>query len=389
MKNIASIRQMLTLADEICARLTEVNPSYSFMLACRMSHNVLTQISNRVYGLLMSDGGVDYEVELQDDSDVLHLIINGQSFYVYLEDFIDRSSLMLSDVVLPDIATIDAVDLVDIFPPNEHHAYSVYVLKTDLYDLQPAMKIDSSDAYGQIFTSLTNNTVTFVFLPEKTNENKRVRNKRPSRISEAEISNSRLETLSNNLLDYQSTREIRRRSTSKSDINYLENKITNYLSKINRFVDEFGLDFLKKRLKETYETEIYSTLLDEATEYLKESRVNENLNTDVSWGGLDFASLPDEDRHAMIEASKEIYRDIQLQNPVLFEADTRYLGNLIGAALAALYQYVTGTIDIYQDSRHRGRIHFEQPDNYVIEITDNSRTYEYVVPAHITRQIRG
>jgi hypothetical protein len=400
MKNIASIRQALALASEIYNRAIVIDPTFMFSDAYGISHSTFIQLSNRVYGMQMKTAsGVDFMVRLQTEYedgrevvyDALNITVGGQELVFILDKLIDKSQIAMSDVAMPDITTVNATGIMTtITVSSVSPVQNVYVLETELYDLQPAILIDESTEFGQIFVSLENPSSNFVYLRStQLNENRRVRNKRQTRVTENEISNSRLETLSTNLLDYQSTREIRRKSTSKSDINYLENKITNYLSKINRFVDEFGLDFLKKRLKETYETEIYSTLLDEATEYLKESRINENLNTDVSWGGLDFVALPDEDRHALVEASKEIYRDIQLQNPVLFKADTRYLSNLVGAALAAIYQGIKDETEVYQDSRHSGRIYVDYSGNYVIEIVDNSKTYEYVVPAHITRQIRG
>lgn len=400
MKNIASIRQALALTSEIYNRAIIADPTFMFSDAYGISHSTFIQLSNRVYGMQMTTAsGVNFTVRLQTEYedgrevvyDALNITVGGQELVFILDRIVDKSQIAMSDIAMPDVTTVNATGIMTTITVSSiNPIQNVYVLETELYDLQPAILIDESTEFGQIFVSLENLSSNLVYLQSaRLDENRRARNKRLSRISEAEISNSRLETLSTNLLDYQSTREIRRKSTSKSDINYLENKITNYLSKINRFVDEFGLDFLKKRLKETYETEIYSTLLDEATEYLKESRINENLNTDVSWGGLDFAALPDEDRHILVEASKEIYRDMQLQNPVLFEADTRYLSNLVGAALAIIYQGIKDETEVYQDSRHRGRIYVDYSGNYVIEIVDNSKTYEYVVPAHVTRQILG
>lgn len=287
MKNIASIRQALALASEIYNRAILVDPTFMFSDAYGITHSTFIQLSNRVYGMQMTTAsGVDFMVRLQTEYedgreviyDALNITVGGQELMFILDRIIDKSQIAMSDVAMPDVTTVNATGIMTtITVSSVNPVQNVYVLETELYDLQPAILIDESTEFGQIFVSLENLSSNLVYLRSaRLDESRRARNKRPSRISEAEISNSRLETLSTNLLDYQSTREIRRKSTSKSDINYLENKITNYLSKINRFVDEFGLDFLKKRLKETYETEIYSTLLDEATEYLKESRINEN-----------------------------------------------------------------------------------------------------------------
>lgn len=287
MKNIASIRQALALASEIYNRAIVIDPTFMFSDAYGISHSTFIQLSNRVYGMQMTTvSGVDFMVRLQTEYedghevvyDALNMTVGGQELMFILDRLIDKSQIAMSDIAMPDITTVNATDIMTtITVSSVNPVQNVYVLETELYDLQPAILIDESTEFGQIFVSLENPSSNLVFLRARMNESRRVRGKHQTRVTENEISNSRLETLSTNLLDYQSTREIRRRSTSKSDINYLENKITNYLSKINRFVDEFGLDFLKKRLKETYETEIYSTLLDEATEYLKESRINENL----------------------------------------------------------------------------------------------------------------
>lgn len=287
MKNIASIRQALALTSEIYNRAIVIDPTFMFSDAYGISHSTFIQLSNRVYGIQMTTAsGVDFTVRLQTEYedgrevvyDALNITVGGQELMFILDKIIDKSQIAMSDIAMPDVTTVNATGIMTtITVSSVNPVQNVYVLETELYDLQPAILIDESTEFGQIFVSLENPSSNLVYLRARMNENRRFRNKRQTRVTENEISNSRLETLSTNLLDYQSTREIRRKSTSKSDINYLENKITNYLSKINRFVDEFGLDFLKKRLKETYETEIYSTLLDEATEYLKESRINENL----------------------------------------------------------------------------------------------------------------
>ena len=287
MKNIASIRQALALASEIYNRAILIDPTFMFSDAYGITHSTFIQLSNRVYGMQMTTAsGLDFMVRLQTEYedgrevvyDALIITVGGQELMFILDKIIDKSQIAMSDVAMPDVTTVNATGIMTtITVSSVNPVQNVYVLETELYDLQPAILIDESTEFGQIFVSLENPSSNLVFLRARMNEHKWTRGKHQTRVTENEISNSRLETLSTNLLDYQSTREIRRKSTSKSDINYLENKITNYLSKINRFVDEFGLDFLKKRLKETYETEIYSTLLDEATEYLKESRINENL----------------------------------------------------------------------------------------------------------------
>lgn len=85
------------------------------------------------------------------------------------------------------------------------------------------------------------------------------------------ITKYRLETLSNYLVKYQDLKHSKRNSNTKSDIDYLDSKINSILKKINKFNDEFGIDFLKTKLKEHYDTDSFSVVLDESINQLNEN----------------------------------------------------------------------------------------------------------------------
>lgn len=122
---------------------------------------------------------------------------------------------------------------------------------------------------------------------------------------EISISNYRMETLAKYLDNYQDLRHLKRNSTIKSDINYIENKITGILKKINKFVAEFGIDSLKNKLKDYYETDSFSVVLDESIQYLTESAKSEKVNE-----GEDLSTKPNINSYSPDIVQDMIYVDM-------------------------------------------------------------------------------
>lgn len=98
------------------------------------------------------------------------------------------------------------------------------------------------------------------------------------------ISKYRLETLSDYLGKYQDLKHAKRNANTKSDADYLENKIGSVLRKINKFSVEFGSDFLKNKLKESFDTDSFSVVLDESIQHFGKNSepINENETTEPS-----------------------------------------------------------------------------------------------------------